>query len=543
MRAGVRRVVAMEVVSGLGDGVFWVGLAAVLIGRNSGAQAFTLAALARLGPRALISAPAGVLADRVDRRRLLVGLDLRRGAVMALLAVTAAAHGPLPLILVMVLGSYTLAAPYRPALTAALPAVAGESGLAAANAMVSTVRQLMTFIGPLVGAVVVEVWSPTVAFAVNAGSFAVAATLIASVDGLSGRRRVDDESIAEHRAHWVHDIKAGWHEMTQRAGLTVITVLVFAMYVARGAELMLFVLLADQRLDLGAPGVGVLTGAVGLGALAVLPIARRVANSDSPAVLVFVSVGATALPFLVLSVTHSLVVASGALVALGAGVVVFELISVVLLQRLVRRETLGAVFGLVGTVSNAAKLIGALAAPLLAARFGIGTAMAVGGIAIAVLAVACIPGLARLSRGTRARHDQLRPITAVLASLALFESASQPVLERIASAIEVAPIDAGTVVVRQGDEADYLYIAREGHFEVFDGDVRIHEVRAGEWFGEIGLLQQRPRTATVVADVAAVVWRIPGDLFLDALEDGASEPTMMVEVMADRLARSRRFDA
>lgn len=543
MRAGVRRVVAMEVVSGLGDGVFWVGLAAVLIGRNSGAQAFTLAALARLGPRALISAPAGVLADRVDRRRLLVGLDLRRGAVMALLAVTAAAHGPLPLILVMVLGSYTLAAPYRPALTAALPAVAGESGLAAANAMVSTVRQLMTFIGPLVGAVVVEVWSPTVAFAVNAGSFAVAATLIASVDGLSGRRRVDDESIAEHRAHWVHDIKAGWHEMTQRAGLTVITVLVFAMYVARGAELMLFVLLADQRLDLGAPGVGVLTGAVGLGALAVLPIARRVANSDSPAVLVFVSVGATALPFLVLSVTHSLVVASGALVALGAGVVVFELISVVLLQRLVRRETLGAVFGLVGTVSNAAKLIGALAAPLLAARFGIGTAMAVGGIAIAVLAVACIPGLARLSRGTRARHDQLRPITAVLASLALFESASQPVLERIASSIEVAPIDAGTVVVRQGDEADYLYIAREGHFEVFDGDVRIHEVRAGEWFGEIGLLQQRPRTATVVADVAAVVWRIPGDLFLDALEDGASEPTMMVEVMADRLARSRRFDA
>lgn len=543
MRAGVRRVVAMEVVSGLGDGVFWVGLAAVLIGRNSGAQAFTLAALARLGPRALISAPAGVLADRVDRRRLLVGLDLRRGAVMALLAVTAAAHGPLPLILVMVLGSYTLAAPYRPALTAALPAVAGESGLAAANAMVSTVRQLMTFIGPLVGAVVVEVWSPTVAFAVNAGSFAVAATLIASVDGLSGRRRVDDESIAEHRAHWVHDIKAGWHEMTQRAGLTVITVLVFAMYVARGAELMLFVLLADQRLDLGAPGVGVLTGAVGLGALAVLPIARRVANSDSPAVLVFVSVGATALPFLVLSVTHSLVVASGALVALGAGVVVFELISVVLLQRLVRRETLGAVFGLVGTVSNAAKLIGALAAPLLAARFGIGTAMAVGGIAIAVLTVACIPGLARLSRGTRARHDQLRPITAVLASLALFESASQPVLERIASSIEVAPIDAGTVVVRQGDEADYLYIAREGHFEVFDGDVRIHEVRAGEWFGEIGLLQQRPRTATVVADVAAVVWRIPGDLFLDALEDGASEPTMMVEVMADRLARSRRFDA
>jgi len=155
-RTGVRRIVAMEVVSGIGDGVFWVGLAAVLIDRNSGAQAFTLAALARLGPRALISAPAGVLADRVDRRRLLVGLDLRRALLMIALAVVAVAEGPVVAILLLVLGTYTLAAPYRPALTAALPSVAGESRLASANAMVSTVRQLMTFIGPLFGALVIE---------------------------------------------------------------------------------------------------------------------------------------------------------------------------------------------------------------------------------------------------------------------------------------------------------------------------------------------------------------------------------------------------
>ncbi|MEI7548179.1 MAG: MFS transporter, partial [Actinomycetota bacterium] len=235
----------MEVVSGIGDGVFWVGLAAVLLERHSGAQAFALAALARLGPRALISAPAGVLADRVDRRRLLVRLDVRRAILMVVLAATVSAGGSLLAILVLVLCTYTLAAPYRPALTAALPSVAGESGLASANALVSTVRQLMTFIGPLFGAAVVKLWSPTVAFALNGLSFVVAAMLIGSVQGLSGRRHRHEDSIAQHRANWWHDIRAGWHEIASLAGLSVITLLVFAMYVARGAELMLFVLLAD----------------------------------------------------------------------------------------------------------------------------------------------------------------------------------------------------------------------------------------------------------------------------------------------------------
>ena len=77
----------MEVVSGLGDGVFRVGLTAVLLDRGLGAAGFGIAAAARLGPRALLSAPAGCSADRLDRRRLLVSLDLLRGGVLIMLAV------------------------------------------------------------------------------------------------------------------------------------------------------------------------------------------------------------------------------------------------------------------------------------------------------------------------------------------------------------------------------------------------------------------------------------------------------------------------
>ena len=77
----------MEVVSGIGDGVFWVGPIALLLDLGVGVEGFAVAALVRLGPRAILSATAGVLADRVDRRRLLVALDIGRAAVMLVLAV------------------------------------------------------------------------------------------------------------------------------------------------------------------------------------------------------------------------------------------------------------------------------------------------------------------------------------------------------------------------------------------------------------------------------------------------------------------------
>jgi hypothetical protein len=70
-----------------------------------------------------------------------------------------------------------------------------------------------------------------------------------------------------------------------------------------------------------------------------------------------------------------------------------------------------------------------------------------------------------------------------------------------------------------------------------DRDVHLNVIGPGEWFGEIGLLQMRPRVATVASCTDAVVWRIPGETFLSALQEVAAEPSALVEVMADRLGR------
>jgi MFS family permease len=525
----------MEVVSGLGDGVFWVGLAAILLARGVGAQGFAVAAVARLGPRALISAPAGVLADRVDRRRLLVTLDLTRAILLVALALAAASGAEPVALLALVFVSYTVSAPYRPALTAALPLVAGEDRLSSANALISTIRQLMTFIGPLVGAVVLHFSSPRTAFLLDAASFVVAGALIATIAELAGRPTRRALAISDHRATWRDDVVDGWREVAATAGLVVVAALVFAMYAARGSELVLFVLFSDERLGLGASGVGILAGAVGLGALAALPAAGRIAETNRPALVITLSLASTAVPLAALVSIRSTALACVALVVLGAGVVVFEVLSVVLLQRLSRRHMLGRVFGLVGTASNAGKLLGALVAPILAAAFGIGGAFLVCGVAVGVSAAVSVPGLIVLGRSTRLRREQLRPITEVLAQVGLFEGASQLVLERVAAAIETEAVGSATTMVNEGDPADDLFIIRDGAFVVTRGGNHLNVLGTGEWFGEIGLLQHRPRVATVASCTDAVVWRIPGETFLSALQEVAAEPSALVEVMADRL--------
>ena len=527
----------MEVASGVGDGVFWVGLATYLIEAGAGPVGFALAAIARFGPRAVISAPAGALADRVDRRRLLVGLDLGRAVLLLVLAFIASIDAPYEVLLVVVLAVYSLASPYRPALTAALPLVVGEDHLARANALVGTTRQTMTFVGPVVGTGVLVIGSPTVAFVLDAASFAVAALLISRVAGLGGPETAADDGAATRSA----DTGPAWHAVWRTAGIVVVTVLVFAMYVARGAEIVLLVFLAEDRLGMGPSGVGVLTGAIGLGAIVALPVATRMAESDRPALMTVLAVASSAVPLVGLAVVRSPVSACAVLVVVGAGIVVFETLSVVFLQRLADRQVLGRVFGVVGTASNAGKLVGALTAPLIVAAWDVSGALVVTGVALAVVGAASIPSLRALTHTIDEHRRQVRPLVDRLEALTLFEGASRATLERIATTMVPESVPPQGVVIREGDPADDLFIVRSGAFVVTEGRHVVNRLGPSDWFGEIGLLQHRPRTATVTAAESSEVWRVPGPVFLAELASGADAPAALLDTMADRLATSERI--
>ena len=232
------------------------------------------------------------------------------------------------------------------------------------------------------------------------------------------------------------------------------------------------------------------------------------------------------------------VVAGVALVVTGVGIVGFEVLSLILLQRLSRREMLGRIFGVVGAASNAGKLFGALLAPALVALVGLRGSLVAIAVLVTLVGLVSIPQLVALSRSTNAKRRELQPIVQRLGVLGLFADASPSALERLAASVIVERVPAGAVVLRQGDPAADLFVVQEGDFAVFDADRLINSMSRGDWFGEIGLLQRSPRTATVVATSQALVWRIPGETFLGALGTLAAAPSALLDTMADRLARS-----
>ena len=150
--------------------------------------------------------------------------------------------------------------------------------------------------------------------------------------------------------------------------------------------------------------------------------------------------------------------------------------------------------------------------------------------------LAAVPALHRVARATSERRRALEPVVQVLAQLALFDGASPPALERLAGSATRATIPAGTEVVREGGFPDDVYVIRSGSFDVVKQGTRVATLGHDEWFGEIGLLHNTPRTATVVAATTGEVWRIPGPEFLSAINESALPPAALLEGISERLA-------
>jgi predicted MFS family arabinose efflux permease len=533
----LRALLGAEALSATGDAVFWVGLLVWLLGRPDGTGLIALAAVARLAPRVIFGPAGGVIADRCDRRLLLVGLDLVRSLLMVLLAIWVDADGPALAVLAGVFVIYVLAAPYRPAFSAGIPVVVGERDAAAANALDGSVRQVATFLGPLLGSAVLWLGQPSWAFAVNAATFALSAVLVARVGRLRGTPPAAwARRLGRRGQTWSRSLRDGIESVVRQPGLTLTMWLVFVFSVARGFELVLLVLVAEDRLRMGAEGVGILSAAIGVGALAAVPLVRRISGVQRPAAAIVMSLLLTAIPLALLGVVDNSVTACAVLVAVGVGVVVFEVLSVTIVQRLSRVEFLGRVFGIQNMAVYGGKLTGALLGPLLVTLFSLEDALLVAAILVSASAVVAVPGLRRVAKASLARQHELEPVVQVLAQLALFDGASEPALERLAATAEAVTVASGTEAVREGDLPDFVYVIRDGRFDVVKQGIRVASLAADDWFGEIGLLQDIPRTASVVATTEATVWRIPGAEFLAAINESALPPAALLEGISSRLA-------
>jgi MFS family permease len=495
-----------------------------------GEAAVGLVFLARLIPAALAAPFAGMLGDRFRRERVLLVTNLTRFTL-----VTAAAVGVLldaePLLVYLLAIAATIAnTPFRSAQAALTPSLArSPSELTAANAVASGIDSLALFGGPALSGLLVAVASSGVVFLITASLILVSALLVLLIHTEDAARPRGELE----RATIVSEALAGFRTLAGHASLRVMVGLITAQTTVAGAVQVYIVVASVELLGFGNAGVGYLNAAIGVGAFigALAALSLTGARRLSPAFLVGLTFWG--LPLIVLGLWQSAPLSLFLFGVIGVGNAVSSVAGYTLIQRSVPDEVLARVFGVIQMLVMASMGIGAALAPALISLLGIeGALIATGAVLPALVVVAWV----RVSRIDAAaeppKPDELR----VLTSVPIFAPLPGASLESLATRLVPLRVDPGTVIVREGDAGDRFYIVADGEIEVEQYGRTISELRKGGFFGEIALLRDVPRTATVTAKTNAVLYALDRDDFLSAVTGHPQSAEAAETVMSARLA-------
>ena len=518
-----------------GDFLYSVALV-VFIAESTGSAAWVGAvSLVRLLPFALISPLAGVVGDRFPARRLLVACDLSQATAMLALAAVVAADGSPYLILLIVGVSTILGAPYFPVLTSLTPRLVAEQQLAATNTFISTVENLALIVGPALGGLLLVLGPPALPIALNAVTFLASAAFTAAIS-FSGRPgELDDGSPAESQS-FLAELAEGLRATLSDRVVAVLVLFTSAVTFVYGFELVYLVFVAKDRLGLGAAGVGYLNASIGLGGALGAFLTARLASSPRVRLVMIVTLLGCGVPLGLLAVITAPWLAYLALAIEGVASIALDVVVITALQRVVRTGLLGRVTSIMDSLTMTAILLGNIAAVALLSATSLTVSLVVAGSILPLLTVALLPALGDLEKRADTRRLELDPVVAVLTASRLLEGASAPVVERLATMAVREVFPAGTVVVREGDEADDVFVLADGRTDVSVDGAHVNTVEAPGYFGEIGLVHRRARTASVTAVTDCVVYRLPGGEFLAAVS--GSIPVALQTEMAVRLDRS-----
>jgi MFS family permease len=325
------------------------------------------------------------------------------------------------------------------------------------------------------------------------------------------------------------DVGEGLRLAVRRPRLRLMLALLTAEAVVFGALDLLIVILAISVLGRPQAWAGYLNFACGAGALlaatvsAVL-VGRRLGGPILGAALALS--GALAALALGLGVAGTVAL----LAVAGASNALMEIATRTLLQRSVPPQLIGRIFGLLEGLTMAGYALGALLVPVL---------VYLGGSRLALLGVAALLPLAAAVGGRAVFGlDATAPVPvveiALLRSLPLFAELPAPAIEGLAAALTPLHLAPGAVLIQQGGRGDAYYAIAEGELDVLHDGHFLRRYGRGEGVGEIALLRDIPRTATVIAHSAATVYELHRDLFLTAVLGHA--PT---QLRADRIAGAR----
>ncbi|HEU5216558.1 MAG TPA: MFS transporter [Gaiellaceae bacterium] len=487
-----------------------------------GATAVGLAGLVRLLPAGLVAPSAASLGDRIRRERLLLGAALLGVAALAgsALAAFADSEGGVFFCAALFGISSTL---IRPTLQALLPSLTRTpEELVASNAATSTIESIGTLVGPLVAGALVETARVGFTFAVSAAVLAVGVGLLV---------RVRSDGPATGRAASRGRPGQAWRTVKEHPGAPVVVTLMVAQAFVRGCLNVLIVVAAFGLLNGGGGTVGILTAAIGAGGVIGAVLSSTIGGSRLARVFALSLLG-WGLPIVLMAPSAELAAAFLLLAVVGAANSIEDVSGFTLLQRAIRDDALSGVLGLIWGVAMGALALGSIATPVLVRELGARTAFVLVGLLLPVLTIAGYRRMRALDAVAAPTRQQL-----LVDEVPMFAPLSLAAKERIATRLLPIDVPAGTTVVRAGDVGDRFYIVDSGAVTIeLDGSEK--RTGEGDYFGEIALLRDVPRTATVTAATDARLYGLERADFLAAVTGHTLAESAAQDVVGERLANA-----
>ena len=507
---------------GLAEWATWVAIL-VYAYEVGGSATVGLVAALQLLPAAVAAPLLATAADRLPRHLALV-IGYASQAAAAALTWWAMASGQVP---PLVVGFAALTAilitATRPAHIALIPELStGPDQTIAANVVSAMVEGFAALAGPLIAGLLLEFGDPAIVFLAMAVVLAVSA---ATVAGASARQA----PALVVRVSPIRTLLGGVSMVLSERRTRVIVGLGGLQSIVDGALDVLLVVLAIELLGIGEPGVGYLGAIVGVGALFGAMGAAGLVGRPRLAPSLLGGALARGLPVTlvgILPATAPLLAVSGAGVGLG------DVAGRTLLQRLAPREVMARVFGVLEGMAMAGLAVGAVIAPILINLVGAQGAFVALGLLLPVAAVAGWPMIRAADISAYVPAVEV----GILERIPMLRLLDPTALEALALGSHVEEVERGRVVIRQGDAGDRVYVIDAGRYDVIADGHLVNTLERGDIFGEIALIADVPRTATVSAVEDGRLLAIDRATFLETLAQCPGTLATFEEVVGRRLA-------